>query len=402
MRPDTGSGERAVATTLPNGRTASADVLAYSAPAISPDLGVKGGDRTPMAAALPITRAVRTEGALQIAIMLAIGGAAGGASFTHVHNVAATHGQGGWLAWADAIVLELMSVASGLEMRRRKRHHKRVRFPAVVLTCAVALSLGAQVVEAERSMIGWIAAALPALGFLVMVKIALGYAATTALADSGDLRLDPAGGASSGAALPVAHDALGEPASVASTASTPPPVPGRVIEETDHGVPWRPAHRPARSSPTDADSFPGRGATHELSMVPVERAPAVRPRLAPASPDPTPPSHPSRRTPMNPGDARPSAMVKVPATVVTLLGWANTWTRMCADGDLVLGPINDDERARVCYQLSARQLRNIRTAAQTGALRHQAARLGITLPADYVDSRQAQSADGHTPSSMAA
>ncbi|MEV4197550.1 DUF2637 domain-containing protein [Micromonospora globbae] len=110
--------------------------------------------------------------------MLAIGGAAGAASFTHVHNVAAAHGQPGWLAWADAIVLELMSVASGLELRRRKRARTSTVFPASVLACAVTLSLAAQVVEAEPSPVGWIAAAVPALGFLVMVKVALGYAGT--------------------------------------------------------------------------------------------------------------------------------------------------------------------------------------------------------------------------------
>jgi hypothetical protein len=113
---------------------------------------------------------------IQVAIMLVIGAAAGAASFTHVHDVAAAHGQPGWLAWADAVVLELMSVASGLELRRRKRLHIPLIFPAVVLGVAVALSLSAQVVEAERSPIGWTAAAIPALGFLVMVKIALAHA----------------------------------------------------------------------------------------------------------------------------------------------------------------------------------------------------------------------------------
>nr|BFE63981.1 hypothetical protein GCM10020063_085070 [Dactylosporangium thailandense] len=107
--------------------------------------------------------------------MFVVAGAAGPASFTHVHNVASNHGQPGWLAWADAIVLELMSVASGLELRRRKRSGNTTTFPAVVLGCAVALSLAAQVVEAEASLIGWVAAAIPALGFLVMVKIALGH-----------------------------------------------------------------------------------------------------------------------------------------------------------------------------------------------------------------------------------
>ncbi|AYF30780.1 DUF2637 domain-containing protein [Micromonospora tulbaghiae] len=121
----------------------------------------------------------RLEDRAQVAIMLLIGGAAGAASFTHVHNVAAAHGQPGWLAWADAIVLELTSIAAGLELRRNRRLGKSIVFPATMLTAAVLLSLAAQVVEAEASVIGWIAAALPALGFLAMVKIALGRADPT-------------------------------------------------------------------------------------------------------------------------------------------------------------------------------------------------------------------------------
>ncbi|MFG2056875.1 DUF2637 domain-containing protein [Micromonospora sp. NPDC048930] len=118
----------------------------------------------------------RLENRIQVLIMLLIGGAAGAASFRHVHDVAAAHGQPGWLAWADAVVLELASIAAGLELRRNRRLGKSVAFPATVLTVAVFLSLAAQVVEAEASVIGWVAAALPALGFLTMVKIALGRA----------------------------------------------------------------------------------------------------------------------------------------------------------------------------------------------------------------------------------
>jgi hypothetical protein len=125
-------------------------------------------------AATAAGRPARMESIVQVLIMLAIGLAAGAASFTHVHDVAASHGQGGWLAGADAVVLELMSVSCGLEIRRRSRVGKSVLFPGSVLVLAVALSISAQIVEAEQSVIGWIAAALPALGFLVMVKIALG------------------------------------------------------------------------------------------------------------------------------------------------------------------------------------------------------------------------------------
>jgi hypothetical protein len=118
-------------------------------------------------------RSHRLEGVVQVLILLTIGSMAAAASFTHVHNVAAAHGQPGWLAWADAIVLELMSIATGLEIRRRHRAGQGAGFVLWVLVGAVALSLSAQVVEAERSVIGWLAAALPAGGFLALVKIVL-------------------------------------------------------------------------------------------------------------------------------------------------------------------------------------------------------------------------------------
>jgi hypothetical protein len=121
----------------------------------------------------------RTEATVQVLILLAIGGCAAAASFTHVHNVAAAHGQPGWLAWADAVVLELMSIATGLEIRRRHRTDQPAGFVVGVLIAAVTLSLSAQVVEAETSVIGWLAAALPALGFLACVKLVLTRTPTT-------------------------------------------------------------------------------------------------------------------------------------------------------------------------------------------------------------------------------
>jgi Protein of unknown function (DUF2637) len=123
----------------------------------------------------------RTEATVQVLILLAIGGCAAAASFTHVHNVAQAHGQPGWLAWADAVVLELMSIATGLEIRRRHRADQPAGFVVGVLISAVTLSLSAQVVEAEPSVIGWLAAALPALGFLACVKLVLTRTPTAAI-----------------------------------------------------------------------------------------------------------------------------------------------------------------------------------------------------------------------------
>jgi hypothetical protein len=119
------------------------------------------------------SRSEKAEGFTQIMIMFAIGIMAAAASFTHVHDVAVAHGQPDWIGWADAVVVELMSIALGLELRRRARTGRPVTFIMITLVFFIAVSLSAQVVEAERSIIGWLAAALPALGFLVLAKVVL-------------------------------------------------------------------------------------------------------------------------------------------------------------------------------------------------------------------------------------
>jgi hypothetical protein len=56
---------------------------------------------------------------------------------------------------------------------------------------------------------------------------------------------------------------------------------------------------------------------------------------------------------------------------------------MCADGDLVGGSLTDDDYARRTYGVSGRQLRNVRSAATSGALARRAAELGVDLPDRY-------------------
>jgi hypothetical protein len=120
-----------------------------------------------------MTSGERLENVVQIVIMLAIGAMAGAASFTHVHDVTVAHGQPDWIGWANAVVVELMSVALGLELRRRARTDRPTGFVIGALLFFVLTSLAAQVVDAERSIIGWLAAALPAVGFLVLAKVVL-------------------------------------------------------------------------------------------------------------------------------------------------------------------------------------------------------------------------------------
>lgn len=194
----------------------------------------------------------RAEGTVQVLILLTIGAVAAAASFTHVHNVAAAHGQPGWLAWADAIVLELMSIATGLEIRRRARTGRPAGFVLAALVTSVALSLAAQVVEAERSIVGWLAAALPALAFLACVKIVLGR--TTA---------SPGGPQTTKAAPPpqpvvpaaTAYSSVSQPA--AAPASTAPPPADTTVPPTGTvtPAPVAVAPRPAALVPVSAATF---------------------------------------------------------------------------------------------------------------------------------------------------
>ena len=121
----------------------------------------------------------RHESAVQIIILLIIGGMAGAASFTHVHDWTMHNslaGTSGWFGWANAVISELTPTAAGLEIRRRKRAHRPVAYPMTVLIAAVALSLTAQIAQAKASPAGWVAATVPALAFLALTKLVLSRA----------------------------------------------------------------------------------------------------------------------------------------------------------------------------------------------------------------------------------
>ncbi|MBB5892791.1 DUF2637 domain-containing protein [Kutzneria kofuensis] len=106
-----------------------------------------------------------------VAAVLGLIGAAAG--FTHTHDWAAHHGQTGWLAWADAVVIEGISVVAAFEIHRDRQTNRRARFslPVAVLMAGFLVQMSAQVAEAEPTPAGWLLAAMPALGFLTVVKL---------------------------------------------------------------------------------------------------------------------------------------------------------------------------------------------------------------------------------------
>jgi hypothetical protein len=109
--------------------------------------------------------------------MLAVAAMAGAASFRHVHDWTMHNspvGTGDWFGWANAMVSELIPLAAGLEVRRRIRQARPVGwYPVALILAAVALSLTGQFAEAKPSISGWLIAAVPALGFLALVKLVL-------------------------------------------------------------------------------------------------------------------------------------------------------------------------------------------------------------------------------------
>ncbi|MEW2473544.1 DUF2637 domain-containing protein [Micromonospora gifhornensis] len=121
----------------------------------------------------------RTESAVRLVILLAIGTMAGAAAFTHVHDLSVAHGQPHWIGWANAVAVELMAIYLGLELRARRRAGRPVGLVGSLLVAFALLSLAAQVAEAEPSVWGWIVAAVPSLAFLALVKVVLSNAPVT-------------------------------------------------------------------------------------------------------------------------------------------------------------------------------------------------------------------------------
>lgn len=130
---------------------------------------------------------MKLEDGVQTVIMLSMGVAAGAVSFTHVHDATVAAGQPSWVGWVNAVTIELMVIALGLEVRRRRRNggHK-VKSVMAMMMFFIALSLGAQVLDAEPTLVGWLAASASALGFLTLVKVVLSRPAEQAPAGSDD------------------------------------------------------------------------------------------------------------------------------------------------------------------------------------------------------------------------
>ncbi|MFX0593320.1 hypothetical protein [Melissospora conviva] len=118
----------------------------------------------------------RIEGVALVLILLTVAGFAGAASFTHVKDWTLANsptGTGQWFGWANAVISELVPVASLLEIRRRRRISAPIGYPMFLLFASAGLSLAAQVAVAKPSPSGWLLSAVPALAFMALIKLVL-------------------------------------------------------------------------------------------------------------------------------------------------------------------------------------------------------------------------------------
>ena len=172
-------------------------------------------------------KAERTEGLVQVLILIAVAGMAGAASVTHVHdwtmrNVPA--GTSSWLGWANAVITELVPAAAGIEIRRRKRQNPQrpVAYPMTILIADAAISVAVQLSDALHTLAGGVAFALPALAFLALTKLVLSRTRTaTGKEDPECAQPASATGVPKQTRPPV--PANGAPATATGTTTGPPP-----------------------------------------------------------------------------------------------------------------------------------------------------------------------------------
>ena len=122
------------------------------------------------------SKATRVEGFVLVLILLTVAGFAGAASFTHVKDwtlANSPQGTGEWFGWANAVISELVPIASLLTIRRRRRTGAPIGYPLFLLIAAASLSLAAQLAVAKAGPSGWLLSAVPALAFMALVKLVL-------------------------------------------------------------------------------------------------------------------------------------------------------------------------------------------------------------------------------------
>ncbi|MGQ5259573.1 hypothetical protein ACTWLT_02325 [Micromonospora sp. ZYX-F-536] len=185
----------------------------------------------------PASAGTRLEGLVLVLILIVVGGSAGAASFTHVHDWTMANSPAntpGWFGWANAVISELVPIAALLTIRRRRRTGAPIGYPMVLLIAAAGLSLAAQLAVAKPGPSGWLLSAVPALAFMALVKLVFAPApaaqSMTAPSEPAQpIRVQVAEQVTTEPAPPAAITPAPEPEPVAVSASEPVDVPAHLL-----------------------------------------------------------------------------------------------------------------------------------------------------------------------------
>ncbi|WP_244298834.1 hypothetical protein [Micromonospora cremea] len=191
------------------------------------------------------TNGTRLEGVVLVLILLTVAGFAGAASFTHVKDWTLANsptGTGAWFGWANAVISELVPIASLLTIRRRRRAGAPIGYPLFLLIAAAGLSLAAQLAVAKPGPSGWLLSAVPALAFMALVKLVL---APAPMPEHGTPAAEPA----EPIHVQVAEQVTTEPAPPAAITPAPEPTPTVEPEPVTTPAP-EPVDVPAHLLPT--------------------------------------------------------------------------------------------------------------------------------------------------------
>lgn len=108
--------------------------------------------------------------------VLALAGVAFGASYGHIAKLCGDYGPHGWVQYATAGCVDLLCIIGAEERQRdkrigRERIGKWVSWPTLVLTIGIALTLAANLATADKRILGYFVAALPAGALLLAVSV---------------------------------------------------------------------------------------------------------------------------------------------------------------------------------------------------------------------------------------
>lgn len=203
-----------------------------------------------------------------VLILLAVGGAAGAASFTHVHDWTMRNSPastGDWFGWANAVITELVPIAALLVMRRRRAAGQPIAYPVALLGGALILSVTAQLAVAKPGFFGGLVSVIPALAFAALAKLILGKAPAAEQADT------PAPGPSPVPAPVFVPDARPRPAAVPAASVPVVPVPDARPEPVPavlDAVPTVPAEVIRAVAPMPVSAPPARVITNVSDLEP--------------------------------------------------------------------------------------------------------------------------------------